>query len=467
MKMKAIFNKALWFVAAILYALVLFVGQAIMVQAEETADTSITYTNVLDDLSKDEKFKTISYPADDDDYSLNVIQIAESADKELFVYVYQPSTAKDLTAMSINISTSENGDGVHNYTLKLVSTESVFDKYVVNDFEVKNVVLRYYHISSIFRAYDATIDAKPTDDNTTSQVSYGVGQLWTATTVDGTVVYAVNYMELITITKKHVGFIRYTDLHLFGANAYTDSHYVAFCTDKPIDNLLSAEIMFSYVNVTENDSWIDALDSIKPSAPVGSTVFLDAEQLLSKNSWFHDDYEYNRIQSTSEFLSKESDSEELTSELKTVLKDTEWVLRFFESECTETEFSKYGLTKKYYSTVSDVSILRLDYEYDGEVYSLGVVDNISSGDSNPDNKDWDKNDWWANFKEEWNEMWQKMKSIIGIVILVVVIVLACSLFPPILNVFVWIFKALWWLIAFPFNLIGKLFKRKNKKNKDE
>ena len=54
---------------------------------------SVTYTNVLEDLRKDSSFDTGNYPANTTDYTLQVIQLAESADRELFVYVYQPSGA--------------------------------------------------------------------------------------------------------------------------------------------------------------------------------------------------------------------------------------------------------------------------------------------------------------------------------------------------------------------------------------
>ena len=63
------------------------------------------YTNVLYDLQTDENFDASQYEVDNTDYSLHVIQIAESNEKELFVYVYQPYTLdSNLKATSINIS---------------------------------------------------------------------------------------------------------------------------------------------------------------------------------------------------------------------------------------------------------------------------------------------------------------------------------------------------------------------------
>ena len=72
--------------------------------------------SVLTDLQKDTAFNIEDYPVNSKDYSLNVIQIAESIDKELYIYVYQPSGVfGSLVASSINIST--NDLNFINYTL--------------------------------------------------------------------------------------------------------------------------------------------------------------------------------------------------------------------------------------------------------------------------------------------------------------------------------------------------------------
>lgn len=59
-------------------------------------------------------------------------------------------------------------------------------------------------------------------------------------------------------------------------------------------------------------------------------------------------------------------------------------------------------------------------------------------------------------------------SLFGIILLIILIVLAVLIIGPILwpiigPVVTMILKAVWWVIAFPFNLIGKLFKKKPKK----
>ena len=88
------------------------------------------YTGVLEDLQKDESFSESYYPVVADDYSLQVVQLAESTDKELFVYLYQPSgQAKDLRAASVNISLSprENVSDFRNYKLTYLNSSGTLD----------------------------------------------------------------------------------------------------------------------------------------------------------------------------------------------------------------------------------------------------------------------------------------------------------------------------------------------------
>ena len=103
---KKLKNNIMRFAFLLLWAVLLFVvlwgGQ---MTAPQAYAESTSYSDVLDDLRKDENFSLSTYPSMANDYSLQVIQIAESTGKELFVYVYQPSgQAKDLRASSINIA---------------------------------------------------------------------------------------------------------------------------------------------------------------------------------------------------------------------------------------------------------------------------------------------------------------------------------------------------------------------------
>ena len=61
----------------------------------EVKAEGIIYTNVLEDLKKDTSFDPGNYPAKADDYSLKIIQLAETVNKELFVYVYTIALSKE------------------------------------------------------------------------------------------------------------------------------------------------------------------------------------------------------------------------------------------------------------------------------------------------------------------------------------------------------------------------------------
>lgn len=425
------------------FAALLMLASALPAPQRTAGAASVTYTDVMDDLRSCENFTTADYPSNATDYTLEVIQIAESENGELFLYVYQPSdAAKEIQAATVNISTTETGEnGYVTYGLKLLSTSSVFDKYRVEGFAVNaDATLRYYNISSISRPYDADIDAALAAGNTASTVACAVGQAWEAYTYNGEVLYSCEHLEVIQIDSKHVGFIRYQDLKLFGDGSYTDSHYVAFATNRPIDSLLEAEISFYYQDF---DAFRDP-KTITDSTPVydeeatSEKTFVKkkllASDVFSKESKWFDDYEYNRIQSTEEFLANET--EEFTSDVQAALEQTDWVLRFFESEYGEIG-DALGVSQKWYTTVSDVTILSLRYTYLGEIYSLGVVDNAQTGSTSPDNDDWDKNepdnildgltpDWFDKWWNDLKETTQKILRTVIIVALVVFVIWICS-----------------------------------------
>ena len=93
------------FAVVLLMCGILFTGITDVALAEGTTE----YSGVTEDLSKDGTFPFEDYPAKDNDYSLEVVQIAESVNGELFVYVYQPAgLVKPMNATSINISTAIN-----------------------------------------------------------------------------------------------------------------------------------------------------------------------------------------------------------------------------------------------------------------------------------------------------------------------------------------------------------------------
>lgn len=229
----------------------LFCGQASLFAFPVFADeTKKEYSNVLDDLKKDSTFDTAHYPAKDNDYSLQVIQIAESEDKELFIYVYQPSgQTKQLKAVSINISRTSEID-IHplNYKLSYLNSDGTLYKYIVENFTVNSDETRYYAIPSIFRKFDSTIDEQATGDNTINEVSYNVGKQWCFSTINGEPYCAVVGIKTIVVTDKTVGYVRYKDGYhpiLGYLSGAIDSHYIAFNTDINMNKIIDADIQYS------------------------------------------------------------------------------------------------------------------------------------------------------------------------------------------------------------------------------
>lgn len=158
------------------------------------------YSDVIADLEKDKDFKQEDYPVVEKDYSLKLVQIAESTDGKLLVYVYQPSGT--LEATEIRFSTAINDNVKYrDYTLTLSSKSGTLSKYIVNDFKILPDALRYYDVAQLARVWSETVDPPPTGDNTAATVAYAVGQQWRASTVDGTVSYAMIESEVVTVTR--------------------------------------------------------------------------------------------------------------------------------------------------------------------------------------------------------------------------------------------------------------------------
>ena len=492
MKTKTIFNKILWIIAAVFVALFVYMESAFSktVIADETSTAATTYTDVLEDLEKDESFDSSKYVATGETY-LKVIQIAESSNRELFIYVYRPSALSNNSLQAKQISLSTNYDGVSNqkiYDLTLLSNSGTLDKYIVNNFRIiAGDVMRIYGIISIYRL-PTDGDSPASGDNTTVYTAIGVGQRWTAMTVDGKVQYAMRLIDLITVEKKHVGFIRYLDNFWF-FTACTDSHYVAFTTDKPIDTLLEVDIRYFVTLKTKiTNSFYTSLDSLTASEPKENYRTLYSTDIFSKpaQTWGADSYEYKRISTVKDFLTNETknNSEVFTTETRAALNEmysTGWVLRFEETNYSSTSWPTTSAdsliqntaTGTEWSEVTEVTLLRMEYEYQGDLYEVGVVDNNTSGDTTPDNENPttpDAPDLLPDLDELWARIQEIMKTMFGILGVVVVggllLCIALPILPHIINLiawlFKWIFKALWWVISFPFNLIGKLFNRKDK-----
>lgn len=425
-------------------------------------ENKVTYSGVLDDLKKDSSFDESFYPVVADDYSLKMIQIAESVNGELFLYVYQPSgQAKNLNASSINISTTVN-DAIsfRNYKVRLLNSSGVFYKYVVTDFKVLSEPTRYYAISSIYRPFDETIDAQAENDNTVTEVNYAVNKQYCFSMINGKPFCNAVDIETIVVTDKFVGFVRYMD----GFKLYVgacDSHFVAFNTDKPIDKLLEADVYYttqkySYSFVTlvgERHTFGDKSDEY------AYLKYTDKVE-HSGGGLFAGTYKWDRIETVEQFIAENDLTQnvysgaimdvnvanKITDEGKAALQGKKWVLRFAETSYSLN--SGQGSTTSFSTLVGDVTILRLKFETDGVTYNLGVIDNKQTGSDKPSNEE--------QIKPEINN---RGKWILIALAVILALILLAPLLPAIITFLIkligWIFKGLWWLISAPFKLIGK------------
>lgn len=448
--------------ALFLFVAALFGGwQALPAFAEETG-----YTNVLVDLQKDELFNIADYPENATNYSIQVIQIAESTAGELFVYTYQPSqNTKSFTATEINMSLSESADGTKLYSLMLLNTSGVFGKYLVNDIAVSNDFIRYYNITSIYRPWDKDIDKETGNDNTKNAVAYEVGTLFRAKTENNEVLYASKKTDIIRILNPYVDYLEYSNGFKFCPD-WCHSHYVAFSTDKQIDALLEADV--SYVSRDASRSTglgLSGDTTYKNEQSITKTVKGTEKGGNAADGFRAKKYEWERIQSVSDFIS----SEDLKDETKKNLEGAQWVLRFVET--TITVVSGYGSTTRFWTDISNVTVLRLKFITDGKVYNLGAVSDKVTGDDEPGN----------NNTNEFAGFWEWLNRLTGVpkwvwIVIIVILVLAIllpilSIFFPIVGqilavvikaigkVFVWVFKGVLWLICLPFKGIAALVRK--------
>ena len=472
--MRVFFNR----IAVLIVTLCVFLtgAQSFSAVAAESENEK-TASGVLEDLSKDVSFNAANYPSNAKDYSLSVMQLAESTDKELFVYVYQPSGDK-VRASSINISTTINDEiSFFNYPLKLLNFEGTLFKYKVTNFEVKKDPVRYYAISSIYRPFDEGIGDKKSGNNTINEVNYAVNKQYCFGEINGKPYVNCIDIETIVVTDKFVGFVRYPDgFKLFTGAGACDSHFVAFNTDKKIDKLFEADVYYTTQKVSYDFFTEDSPFSIKfGDSKTDNYAYLKYTDKVEHTGggFFAGTYKWDRIQSVDDFIKTEDRttvyygailnskvSSKLTDEALNELKGKKWVLRFTETSYNKAPKSGMGAATYYHAEttmVGNVTILRLRFETDGITYNLGVIDNKQTGSTEPSNS--------TDIKVEPNATG---KGIIYLILFVSLLVLFAPLLPYVLNAIILI-------VSLPVKLISEIIKliksskekRKERKEKNE
>lgn len=470
-------NKKLLFTLLILIMLVMSVmGGRFILPA--FAATNNNYSNALTDLQKDESFKISSYPDKPKDYSLNVIQIAESVDGELFVYTYQPcQKTLYLIATEINMSLSASADGTRLYELTLLNSSGVFCKYKVEGVTVSSAKTRYYNISTIYRDYDKIAD----DDALKNEhgIAFEVGQCWSAVTADNTVYYAYETVDTVTITNCAYGTVRIPEGFNFAFSYSCDMHIIAFSTDVKIDNLLEADVAFKYSYIEKGiygqDTGVDWKDktvtvNYKEKGTTDDHIFGEG-----KRTW-------DKIQSVNEFINTCKNSKiDLPDNVLNDIRKNKWVLAFWETDYENIAGGVLGWLNYigaifggtiYKSTiVTDATVLRLEFIRDGVTYNLGTVMNksgdfevIGGGDITFADK----------IGKFFDNIWNKIKSFFGnlswwqwlliglAAILCVGLIVSLVMF-GIKAVIKFIAKLIWQLLCLPFKALSAIFRGKGKK----
>ncbi|MDE6294107.1 MAG: DUF21 domain-containing protein [Clostridiales bacterium] len=437
----------------LLFSSYLFVPVQGYVRADD-----VQHSSILEDFSVDKSFSIDNYPIDEDDYGLQVIQLAESKANELFIYVYQPcGNNKDLRSSSIRISTATGDDAKWlDYSLTYVGSEKTIYKYRVNNLKVKSEAIRFYDISSISRPWDKSIDSDSGTDMTINEKAFRVGQLWTVTTSsDGDLNYSMRVTDVVELTDLYANSIRYLSGHKFYRDEACDIFYVAFSADHSIDKLKEADIDFTYYKYILNQIGSSIVGPNKvPNSDIHEVAYLKADSITD-----YGDYSWEWIQSSSDFIKAEGKN--LSASAKEIIEKQQWVLLYFGCEISiitsgpttrPTGYTYYG-----YSTES-VSVLRLKFEYNGTTYNLGVVSDKVTGAFPLPSVSEDPLDWFKAFLEWLKNNWHWI--VIGVFAIIAIIVFAPFL-PSILSfvvqLFVWLFKGIIWLIALPFRLIISIF----------
>lgn len=460
----------------------------------ETDNSFNGYSGVLSDLYKDPSFYPGKYPVNSKDYSISIIQIAESTAGELFLYTYQPSAQSLLlVASQVNMSLSESVDSTRLYSLSLLNSSGVFCKYRVDGVKKSSDSVRYYNITSLYRPWNASIDkvGEPTTD--TNAVALAVGKLYKAEDTRDGVVYSVTYPETIEVLNPFVDFLEYSN-GFWGIGGVTRSHYIAFNTDIKMDDLLEADVYFlsrkaiSYTPYVYFKNLIGA-GTYAYGDPVyiyetaiSSTLTLQKGDTGSNNpTLFGKLYEYSRIVKSSEFI----DNEKLLQQTENVVKNTSWVLRFTETSLTSVPwevpfisdfleetfkdvrisydgklYEVSGAEERRYTDISNVTILRLKYITGGMLYNLGAISNQVTGDDKPGNVlpegkgffEWLE---WLTGVPVW--IW---KTILALLCLGICLPILSLIFPVFGQFLLLLFRGIWFIISFPFRLIKDLIDRK-------
>ncbi len=431
--------------------------------------SNIDEETVLNDLKQDPNFNIEDYPDDYKDYSLQVIQLAETKENELVVYAYQPSDKNiDLlgTKISISYGFSQNGKGLKPklYDLSLLSSNGVFDKYLIKDFPVPGDSQRYYNIVSIFREFNEVIDEDKTIDNDyydRADISFSVGQQWYIYDINDIKGYEMATFNTLTIDTVFGSKFEFnsglTWGNFSGVCEKGDCWYIAFnCEEYVIKHIYDADMSYSKQYI-EKTSLGAAGSTFKEGDPEENIpVRLTDQDVMTYTGigLLASTYKWNRILSSSEFIKNvEKNKVVINEDAKKKIQQSQWVFTYAITERNYIPGGNGYYVESYYN-VYDVGILRLHFlDVSGKIYDLGIVNSLID----PTDK---SSGYGKATLDALEEFFEKLFMMLGIVILYLILIVLSNFFPPLKFILELIVNAIVFTISLPFKIFKWVFKRK-------
>ena len=424
-----------------------------------SAEAASNYSNVMDDLSKDPNFNPEDYPEDFSDYSLKLIQLAEGENGQVYLYVYQPAaSSRKIYATSVNLSNTGDASGLKLYDLQLLNESGVFQKYEVLNLVTTIESVCKYMVVSIYRPFDASLGDQSSDPGTVGvRKAIPVEIVWTVKQdLSGNLIYSAEYTDdVIQVVSSNVGFFRYSE-GLFLAASDIRSHFFAFSTNKPIDSILEADIEYEYYHYY-------FVQGYRKEESGKKVVRLTSDQIFEVNdsNFFTSSYEFKRIQSVDDFL--ECEGVNVSEDSLPLIREQEWILRFVETNHlfhSTTTSSGLPSIDQYYTDINSITLFRLKYEFDGQIYDVGVISDSVRGDGISDGEIY-QNDWFLN-----------VVRIILLILVIVIIIFVLNTVTPLASFvnLIWKFirlfaKFLFLIVSFPFKIVRFIFVPKKKKRR--
>ena len=429
-----------------------------------------------------------------------LVSIAEGYNNELFLYVFTPCSIDNyyLNKVSMYITDIPNQIDIdpHNYSLKCVSNNGKFQKYLVENYTVATgEVYRYYNFVGISRPYLEDLDENITNGYT-NDIDIVVNQQFCIYKLNNQLVCERGFIKSLYLEPIYNGHFTLENgitlkNVLFGNRDRKDLHFVAFNpflidesgkkSEVDMNHIIDVDIEY-YLKHLYNVDFAD--DGIIFDFPDDKIVYLNNGYAEKKDETLFDDdvvvyegkglkkrsYKWNTIYKSSEFI---KDFEDIIFEdVKVEINKSEWIFAFASTPNTRSQLnlghvpdvfgSDYDAfyvssildhTKKSYVEdmyeCSSFDVLRIKFlDTAGNPYNLGVVMDATTQDLIADG--------YGEGEFDYTELLEKLLFIISFLILLVIGFYIFPILKIIGKVFMYVLNGIWIIISFPF----KIFKKK-------